>query len=367
MASQAQTAKDKGNSAFKSGDYATAIGHYTEAILADKNDPTFFLNRAAAYLKLGKLEDAERDCTSTLAIDPQNVKALFRRGQARQGVGKVDEAIKDFKAALRKEPNNDAVQQELAKIEKGTKGGTQVRHENIAICSSAHSSPVWTPPRRRVPIEIIDDGPPRTSRSGSNDTPKSSSATLATPAQGTSSFQEAKQTRDASKQSKVGGGLFRVDGNHSRITPRTRFPLPEEDEEPSSQPSIAVNTPTTSLYLSTRPTSLHEFTRAWLSTNNSEQRWQYLTKFVEPDSLPQLFQSNLEPPILLSAFQTFLDVLDTNPQATPEVLAYMQGLARVSRINMVLLFLSDKERDVVRRLCDRLGDVARVRPWKSVL
>jgi len=46
--------KMQGNAAFKSGDYPAAIGHYTSAILADRNDYTFPLNRAAAYLKLGK-------------------------------------------------------------------------------------------------------------------------------------------------------------------------------------------------------------------------------------------------------------------------------------------------------------------------
>jgi len=44
----------QGNAAFKSGDYAAAIGHYTAAALADPSEPTFFLNRAAAYLKLSK-------------------------------------------------------------------------------------------------------------------------------------------------------------------------------------------------------------------------------------------------------------------------------------------------------------------------
>lgn len=44
----------QGNVAFKSGDYPTAIGHYTTAILADTSDVTYPLNRAAAYLKLGK-------------------------------------------------------------------------------------------------------------------------------------------------------------------------------------------------------------------------------------------------------------------------------------------------------------------------
>jgi hypothetical protein len=34
--------------------YPTAIGHYTTAMLADRNDPTYPLNRAAAHLRLGK-------------------------------------------------------------------------------------------------------------------------------------------------------------------------------------------------------------------------------------------------------------------------------------------------------------------------
>ncbi|KAG6333728.1 hypothetical protein ID866_5356 [Astraeus odoratus] len=88
MASEkAKLAKEKGNEAFKAGDYPTAIGHYTTAILADNSDPTFYLNRAAAYLKLGKGEDTERDCTRVLEFNPNNVKGLFRRGQARRGLG----------------------------------------------------------------------------------------------------------------------------------------------------------------------------------------------------------------------------------------------------------------------------------------
>lgn len=44
----------QGNAAFKAGQLPEAIGHYTAAIFADRNDPTYPLNRAAAYLKLGK-------------------------------------------------------------------------------------------------------------------------------------------------------------------------------------------------------------------------------------------------------------------------------------------------------------------------
>ncbi|EIW81235.1 TPR-like protein, partial [Coniophora puteana RWD-64-598 SS2] len=83
----------QGNQAFKSGDYPAAIGHYTTAILADANDPTFPLNRAAAYLKLGKFKDAERDCNTVIKSSPKNPKAYYRRGQARRGLERLDDAL----------------------------------------------------------------------------------------------------------------------------------------------------------------------------------------------------------------------------------------------------------------------------------
>ena len=54
----------KGNAAFKAGDYPTAIGHYTAAFIADPANATYPLNRAAAYLKLGKWVRARSDLFS---------------------------------------------------------------------------------------------------------------------------------------------------------------------------------------------------------------------------------------------------------------------------------------------------------------
>ena len=39
-------------------------------------------------------QDAERDCTKALELNNKNVKALFRRSQARVGMGKFDESLK---------------------------------------------------------------------------------------------------------------------------------------------------------------------------------------------------------------------------------------------------------------------------------
>ncbi|KIP04334.1 hypothetical protein PHLGIDRAFT_76108, partial [Phlebiopsis gigantea 11061_1 CR5-6] len=95
-----------GNAAFKAGDFPAAIGHYTAAVIADPKNPTYTLNRAAAYLKLGKHVDAERDCDATIKLDSKNVKAWFRRGQARSGQEKFMEAREGTEPSAAPDPTS---------------------------------------------------------------------------------------------------------------------------------------------------------------------------------------------------------------------------------------------------------------------
>ncbi|KIK66397.1 hypothetical protein GYMLUDRAFT_38190 [Collybiopsis luxurians FD-317 M1] len=159
---KAQAAKDKGNTSFKNGDYPSAIGYYTQAILEDSSDWTFPLNRAAAYLKLGKNEDAERDCTSVLNLNKSNVKALFRRAQARRALGKLSDAQKDLELAASLDSSNESVKNELSSIK-----------DQIWKFSS---SDVVHPLRRRVPIKIIEP-PTKTNPAPSPSPTRSSTST----------------------------------------------------------------------------------------------------------------------------------------------------------------------------------------------
>jgi len=93
----------QGNEAFKLRDYPAAIGHYTAAIIADRTDATFPLNRAAAYLKLGKYVGIARTDDMVLFLNVCRVdtrtlrfkrKALFRRGQVMVGSDRLSDAQK---------------------------------------------------------------------------------------------------------------------------------------------------------------------------------------------------------------------------------------------------------------------------------
>ncbi|TFK39052.1 hypothetical protein BDQ12DRAFT_630217 [Crucibulum laeve] len=294
--SKAQTAKEKGNSAFKAGDYPGAIGHYTTAILSNRNDPTFPLNRAAAYLKLGKNEDAERDCSTVLSLNPKNTKALFRRGQARVDMGRLIDAQRDFTEALRIEPTNDSVKAELKKVAELIEKEKQKKTKTGVVATVLASlAPEIAPKRRRVPIMVVEpDGssymastastssasqperapsvkqspkapkvgkkveeerlkpvstrkleksPNITSPPSSATQPKSASEPLsdaaaalrsgqATPPKATS-FKDVKQVRNNTKPSRVGGGIFRPSGNNT-IFPERHLPSTSSPVPPAA-------------------------------------------------------------------------------------------------------------------------------------
>jgi tetratricopeptide (TPR) repeat protein len=71
-----------------------------------------------AELKLEKWLPAKRAASDALKLDPKNVKALFRRGQANAKQGSLEEAKNDFVSLLQIDPNNSAGKKEYAAVRK---------------------------------------------------------------------------------------------------------------------------------------------------------------------------------------------------------------------------------------------------------
>lgn len=71
--------REKGNELFKQSKFADAVKHYTEAIKRNDADPRNYSNRAACYVKLMALPEAEKDCDAALQLDPNFVKAYIRK------------------------------------------------------------------------------------------------------------------------------------------------------------------------------------------------------------------------------------------------------------------------------------------------
>ncbi|KAK4704458.1 hypothetical protein P7C70_g1760, partial [Phenoliferia sp. Uapishka_3] len=140
----ATEAKEKGNAAFKLSNFPIALQHYSEAIALKDDDPTFYSNRAAVYLKLERWADAEEDAAKTVNLTPGNTKALFRRAVARRMLGNYAGARDDLKLA-KSHGAGDEVEAELklllAAISKSPSNGANGKASKVTNQASKASSP----------------------------------------------------------------------------------------------------------------------------------------------------------------------------------------------------------------------------------
>jgi len=89
----AEISKEKGNVAYKGKQWHKAVNFYSEAIKLNDKNATYYGNRAAACLELGRFQQAEEDCSKAISIDKKNVKAYLRRGTARENLCYYTEAL----------------------------------------------------------------------------------------------------------------------------------------------------------------------------------------------------------------------------------------------------------------------------------
>ncbi|KAF5736449.1 FKBP-type peptidyl-prolyl cis-trans isomerase family protein [Tripterygium wilfordii] len=87
------------------------FGKYRDMALAVKNP--CHLNMAACMIKLKRYEEAIGQCSTVLAEDENNVKAMFRRGKAKAELGQTDAAREDFLKARKFAPEDKAIAKEL--------------------------------------------------------------------------------------------------------------------------------------------------------------------------------------------------------------------------------------------------------------
>merc|ERR1712166_420398 len=125
---KAAAIKDEGNKSFKSGQFPAAIAIYTKALELiaglDKTKATTKLsvaclgNRAACRIQERDFDQAIQDCSSVLAQDPKNAKALVRRGTSFEHNEKHKKALADFEGALAIDMKNKVAQQSAVRLRK---------------------------------------------------------------------------------------------------------------------------------------------------------------------------------------------------------------------------------------------------------
>ncbi|KAM5156581.1 sperm-associated antigen 1 [Mantella aurantiaca] len=112
----AQREKEKGNEAFRSGDYEEAISYYSRS-LSVLPSTAAYNNRAQAEIKLKNWQNAFHDCEQVLSLEPNNMKALLRRATVNKNLHNYQAALGDLKTVLHEEPDNPIAKKVLCEVE----------------------------------------------------------------------------------------------------------------------------------------------------------------------------------------------------------------------------------------------------------
>jgi peptidyl-prolyl isomerase D len=125
--------RELGNALFKQGKWEEAIRKYDKSVRYTEVDesPTpeeetamqkarvlSLLNRAAAALKLGRFEQAKRDCQAVLVLDSDSGKARLRLGQALCGLKEDEEGLKELEKAQKLLMGEKGVESLIAQTKK---------------------------------------------------------------------------------------------------------------------------------------------------------------------------------------------------------------------------------------------------------
>lgn len=121
---QANDARAEGNRCFGAGQYEDALAQYAIALQIAPEMPSSseirsicHANSAACLLKLEKYDDAIKECTKALELNPTYMKALIRKAEAHEKLENFEEAIADLKKILELDSSNVQARRGIQRLE----------------------------------------------------------------------------------------------------------------------------------------------------------------------------------------------------------------------------------------------------------
>uniref|UniRef100_A0A3Q3WLM9 Uncharacterized protein n=1 Tax=Mola mola TaxID=94237 RepID=A0A3Q3WLM9_MOLML len=131
------TLKDKGNEAYAQEDYETAVKCYTDGLAQLRDMQPLYTNRAQAFIKLGRYQEAISDCEWALKCNERCIKAYLHMGKAYLALKKYNESRNCFERIVETEPRREKMikvdleeereSQELRAIQEFDRGDVKAR------------------------------------------------------------------------------------------------------------------------------------------------------------------------------------------------------------------------------------------------
>lgn len=353
----AASEKEQGNEYFKQKKFKEAIDCYSRSIALSPT-AVAFANRAMAYLKIRRFQEAEDDCTEALNLDDRYIKAYSRRATARKELGKAKGALEDAEFAQRLEPHNQEIKKQHAELR--------------AIVGKAIFEKAADASRRSTKDkEIVGKSD---SKAKSQDVPPVSSST---PRTGLSAAQERIEVKENGGENAVKASV-RIEENEDRSTGAEitykrvatngfhkdsssysgaleRDHVPRKQELKPSVQELASRAASRSMVEAAKniiaPTTAYQFEVSWRGFSGDRALQARLLKAISPDKLPQIFKNALTAPILTDIVKCVATFFTEEPALA---ISSLENLAKVPRFSILMMCLPSSEKFDLLKIWDEV-------------
>ncbi|XP_052797101.1 sperm-associated antigen 1-like [Mya arenaria] len=354
--------KAQGNEAVKKGNFRVAAQLYTqcEGVLPDQT--VTYTNRALCYIRLNQTKEAEADCSKALTLEKDNVKALFRRAQARKMLKKYREGIEDLSHLLKVDPSNAAAKKEMEVLKNYWRQELQEMKDNIEKekkekaklekQSKSNQSEKGSKPRKRMVIEEVESDEESSER-------------------GTTHEGGQKSTKDpSSKGSKNDTSKPQIQEVSEQKPPATKptkqstkqsTSKDEQKEKKQQKKSTTVTDTITGLPSVPKSgpkldkATPFEFISAWNALKKSETVEPYydLLKQIKPSDIKTVISNKLDGSMLNIITRCVAEHYLPNGENN-ESYAILKNLSTVPRFGFITMFMSAKDKTDVESVMSQL-------------
>nr|XP_009767339.1 PREDICTED: RNA polymerase II-associated protein 3 isoform X6 [Nicotiana sylvestris] len=299
----ANSEKELGNEFFKQKKFKEAIDCYSRSIALSPT-AVAYANRAMAYLKLKRFQEAENDCTEALNLDDRYIKAYSRRSTARKELGKLKESIEDAEFASRLEPQNQEIKKQYGEVKalyekeilKRVSGATGVSAQGAQNTGKTNKTgPVIQSVGSSQKVAEVRKIPAKRPHKNSKQELKESVQELAARAASLAKAEAAKN-----------------------IAP---------------------------------PNSAYQFEVSWRGLSGDRDLQTHLLKVTSPSMLPQIFKNALSAPMLMDIVRC---VATFSIEDMDLAIRYLENLTKVPRFDMIIMCLSSTDKAELVKIWDEV-------------
>ncbi|XP_010674646.2 uncharacterized protein LOC104890758 isoform X1 [Beta vulgaris subsp. vulgaris] len=344
----AASEKDLGNEYFKQKKFNEAIDCYSRSIALSPT-AVAYANRAMAYLKKRRFQEAENDCTEALNLDDRYIKAYSRRATARKELRKLRDALEDVEFALRLEPQTEELKKQRTEVKSllekailakaagaATRAAPSVREVENKVDANGHDNRAFSFPERskKAGVDVLPD--------------KIQLSVNRSSYPGEMAINS--NTAEDRNQKKVNGVKDVAQGSSLLKNNKSG-----EKELATSVQELASRAASRAREEAAKnictPNSAYQFEVTWRGFGGDRSLQAHLLKVTPPVTLPQIFKNALTAPLLIDIIKCIAIFLIEDTKLAVD---YLENLTKIPRFDMVIMCLPPADKAELCRTWDEV-------------